>query len=133
MKRAVSVSLGSSSRDKRVVVHFKGQPISIERIGTDGDAEKARRLFADLDAEASGPTRVAHAAVAAVLRDTERAVQAYNAAEPEARGVLYQRVHAQAVAERAARRRLARVQRPLTRLTVALQETLAEARVAAVA
>jgi phosphoserine phosphatase len=94
---------------------------------------RAGGLFADLDAEASGPTLVAHAAVAAVLRDTERAVQAYNAAEPEARGVLYQRVHAQAVAERAARRRLARVQRPLTRLTVALQETLAEARVAAVA
>ena len=49
MKRAVSVSLGSSSRDKRVVVHFKGEPIIVERIGTDGDAEKARRLFADLD------------------------------------------------------------------------------------
>jgi len=49
MKRAVSVSLGSSARDKRVVVHFKGEPISVERIGTDGDAEKARRLFAELD------------------------------------------------------------------------------------
>lgn len=49
MKRAVSVSLGSSARDKRVVVHFKGEPVSVERIGTDGDAEKARRLFAELD------------------------------------------------------------------------------------
>jgi hypothetical protein len=49
MKRAVSVSLGSSARDKRVVVHFKGEEISIERIGTDGDVQKAQRLFAELD------------------------------------------------------------------------------------
>ena len=49
MKRAVSVSLGSSARDKRVVVTFKGQPIAVERIGTDGDAKRARRLFAELD------------------------------------------------------------------------------------
>lgn len=49
MKRAVSVSLGSSARDKRVVVTFKGEPISIERIGNDGDAEETRRLFAELD------------------------------------------------------------------------------------
>jgi hypothetical protein len=52
MKKAVSVSLGSSARDKRVVVHFKGEPISVERIGTDGDAEEARRLFAELDGQA---------------------------------------------------------------------------------
>jgi hypothetical protein len=49
MKRAVSVSLGSSARDKRVVVTFKGAPIRVERIGTDGDVPKARRLFAELD------------------------------------------------------------------------------------
>jgi hypothetical protein len=49
MRRAVSVSLGSSKRDKRVVVAFKGQAVEIERIGTDGDAEKASRLFAQLD------------------------------------------------------------------------------------
>lgn len=49
MKRAVSVSLGSSARDKRIVAHFKGEPVSVERIGTDGDVEKARRLFAELD------------------------------------------------------------------------------------
>jgi len=49
MKRAVSVSLGSSTRDKRVVVNFEGEPVSVERIGTDGDVEKARRLFAELD------------------------------------------------------------------------------------
>jgi len=49
MKRAVSVSLGSSTRDKKVVVDFNGQLVSIERIGTDGDAEKAKRLFGELD------------------------------------------------------------------------------------
>ena len=49
MKRAVSVSLGSSTRDKKVVVDFNGEMVSIERIGTDGDAEKAKRLFGDLD------------------------------------------------------------------------------------
>ncbi len=49
MKRAVSVSLGSSARDKQVVVNLKGQEICIERIGTDGDVQKAQRLFAELD------------------------------------------------------------------------------------
>jgi len=51
MKRAVSVSLGSSSRDKKVVVTLGGQQISVERIGTDGDVEQARRLFAELDGQ----------------------------------------------------------------------------------
>jgi hypothetical protein len=51
MKRAVSVSLGSSARDKRVVVTLGGEQICVERIGTDGDAEKARRLFAELDGQ----------------------------------------------------------------------------------
>jgi len=49
MKRAVSVSLGSSTRDKKVIVNLKGEQISVERIGTDGDVEKSRRLFAELD------------------------------------------------------------------------------------
>jgi hypothetical protein len=51
MKRAVSVSLGSSSRNKRVVVSFKGQDIVVERIGTDGDIEKARQIYNQLDGE----------------------------------------------------------------------------------
>jgi len=51
MKRAVSVSLGSSARDKRVVVNLGGEQIVVERIGTDGDAEKAHRLFTELDGE----------------------------------------------------------------------------------
>ncbi len=49
MKRAVSVSLGSSKRDKKVVIRFKGEPIQVERIGTDGDVDEARRLFTELD------------------------------------------------------------------------------------
>jgi hypothetical protein len=51
MKRAVSVSLGSAARDKRVVVHFRDQPILVERIGTDGDVEMFRRLFRELDGQ----------------------------------------------------------------------------------
>ena len=49
MKRAVSISLGSSSRDKHVLVEFKGEPVIVERIGTDGDIEKARQLYLALD------------------------------------------------------------------------------------
>jgi hypothetical protein len=51
MKRAVSVSLGSSARDKQVVINLKGEPLSVERVGTDGDVEGARRLFRELDGE----------------------------------------------------------------------------------
>jgi hypothetical protein len=51
MKRAVSVSLGSSTRDKQVVVTLKGESIRVERIGTDGDVKKARRLFTELDGD----------------------------------------------------------------------------------
>ena len=49
MKRAVSVSLGSSKRDKAVEVELFGEQVSIERIGTDGDMEKAAQLFKGLD------------------------------------------------------------------------------------
>ncbi|MGQ9832824.1 MAG: quinate 5-dehydrogenase [Candidatus Villigracilaceae bacterium] len=49
MKRAVSISLGSSSRDKKVTVSLGGETIQIERIGTDGDVQKARRLYLELD------------------------------------------------------------------------------------
>jgi hypothetical protein len=51
MKRAVSVSLGSSTRDKRVVVNLGGEQVAVERIGTDGDVGKAQRLFAELDGQ----------------------------------------------------------------------------------
>ena len=49
MKRAVSVSLGSKSRDKKVVTTLLGEEVSIERIGTDGDEDKAYQLFCELD------------------------------------------------------------------------------------
>ncbi|MFC1923032.1 quinate 5-dehydrogenase [Chloroflexota bacterium] len=49
MKRAVSVSLGSSKRDKAVEVELFGEQVSIERIGCDGDMEKAAQLYKDLD------------------------------------------------------------------------------------
>jgi len=49
MKRAVSVSLGSSKRDKSVTIRLKGHEILVERIGTDGNIDKARQLYLDLD------------------------------------------------------------------------------------
>jgi len=49
MKRAVSISLGSKSRDKKVVTTLLGEEVSIERIGTDGDEEKAYQLYCELD------------------------------------------------------------------------------------
>jgi hypothetical protein len=49
MKKAVSISLGSSQRNKRVVVTFKDQQVEVERIGTDGDVDKARQLYLELD------------------------------------------------------------------------------------
>jgi hypothetical protein len=51
MKRAVSISIGSKSRDKRVVTNLLGEDVIIERIGTDGDEEKAYQLFCELDGE----------------------------------------------------------------------------------
>lgn len=49
MKRAVSISIGSSKRNKAVEVTLLGERVSIERIGTDGDMEKAARLYQELD------------------------------------------------------------------------------------
>lgn len=49
MKRVVSVSLGSSRRDKKVQASFFGEEFEIERIGTDGDMNKYRQMISDLD------------------------------------------------------------------------------------
>lgn len=49
MKRAVSVSIGSSKRDKAVELELLGEQVRIERIGTDGDMEKAARIYRELD------------------------------------------------------------------------------------
>ncbi len=51
MKRAVSVSIGSSQRDKSVEVELLGEQVRIERIGTDGDMQKAAELFRQLDGQ----------------------------------------------------------------------------------
>jgi hypothetical protein len=51
MKRAVSVSLGSSGRNKAVTLDLLGQEVSLERIGTDGDENKARELYGSLDGQ----------------------------------------------------------------------------------
>jgi hypothetical protein len=49
MKRAVSISIGSSKRDKAVTVKMLGEEVSIERIGTDGDMEAAALKYKELD------------------------------------------------------------------------------------
>jgi hypothetical protein len=49
MKRAVSISLGSSKRDKSIEIELLGEQVRIERIGTDGDMEKAAQMYKELD------------------------------------------------------------------------------------
>lgn len=49
MKRAVSVSIGSSTRDNEAVLTILGEEVHIQRIGTDGDMEKAAQLYRELD------------------------------------------------------------------------------------
>lgn len=49
MKRAVSISLGGSKRNKSVTIFLKGEEILVERIGLDGDVAKARQMYLDLD------------------------------------------------------------------------------------
>lgn len=49
MKHILSVSLGSSKRDHAFETDFMGEKFHIERIGTDGDFEKAIRLIEEND------------------------------------------------------------------------------------
>jgi hypothetical protein len=49
MKRAISISIGSSRRDKSVEVELLGEQVLMERIGTDGDMQRATQLFTELD------------------------------------------------------------------------------------
>jgi hypothetical protein len=49
MKRAVSISIGSSKRNKKVEVTLLGERVSIERIGTDGDMEAAALKYKEMD------------------------------------------------------------------------------------
>lgn len=49
MKRAVSISIGSSRRNKSVQIEILGETVQIERIGTDGDMDRAAAMFQELD------------------------------------------------------------------------------------
>jgi len=49
MKHAVSISIGSSKRNKAVEVNLLGEMVRVERIGTDGDMEAAAQKFKELD------------------------------------------------------------------------------------
>lgn len=49
MKRIVSVSIGSSVRNKRTECEILGEKYLIERIGTDGSIKKAVELIGELD------------------------------------------------------------------------------------
>ncbi len=51
MKRAVSISIGSSKRNKKVEVTLLGEQVVIERIGTDGDMEAAALKYRELDGQ----------------------------------------------------------------------------------
>jgi hypothetical protein len=51
MKRAVSISIGSSRRDKVAEIELLGERVRLERMGTDGDMEKAAQWFRELDGE----------------------------------------------------------------------------------
>ncbi len=51
MKRIVSVSLGSSKRDHRAEIDLEGEKYIIERIGLDGDMERARKKYEELDGQ----------------------------------------------------------------------------------
>ncbi len=49
MRRIVSVSIGSSLRDGKAIINVCGEDFSIERIGTNGDIQKAIDLIKELD------------------------------------------------------------------------------------
>jgi hypothetical protein len=49
MKQAVSISLGSSKRDKEVTIALGGTEVRLQRLGVDGNLEAAARKFQELD------------------------------------------------------------------------------------
>ena len=49
MKKVLSVSIGSSTRDKTYVGEFLGEQVEVGRTGTDGDMKKAGQIIHDLD------------------------------------------------------------------------------------
>ena len=51
MKRVVSISLGSSKRNKRVETTILDEQVVLERIGADGNQKRMRQLFLELDGQ----------------------------------------------------------------------------------
>jgi len=49
MKKAISISIGSSARDKKTTINILGEDVHISRVGTDGDMQKAAQMYRDLD------------------------------------------------------------------------------------
>lgn len=49
MKKVISISLGSSERNHKVIENINNQEFYIERIGTDGSKEKAIQLIQEMD------------------------------------------------------------------------------------
>ena len=49
MKKALSISIGSSIRNKSTVIKLLGQDVCIQRVGTDGDMKAAREMFREND------------------------------------------------------------------------------------
>lgn len=51
MKKALSISIGSTRRDKSVVINLLGQEVRLQRVGTNGDMRAARQLFRENDGQ----------------------------------------------------------------------------------
>jgi len=51
MKKAISISIGSSQRDKAVEIELLGETVHISRVGTDGDMVAARKMYRELDGQ----------------------------------------------------------------------------------
>ena len=49
MKNIVSVSIGSSERNHKASIEVMGEEVVLERIGTDGDMDKAVQIIKELD------------------------------------------------------------------------------------
>jgi hypothetical protein len=49
IKKALSISLGTPQRDKRVEIPLLGETVCLERIGTNGDEKRARQMYNELD------------------------------------------------------------------------------------
>jgi len=49
LRRVVSISLGTSKRNKTSEIQLLGETFLVERIGTDGDKKRFAQMFSDLD------------------------------------------------------------------------------------